>query len=102
MHYRLARQHSISSPHHHAPQANRVRERVVQTFSKPTRTELATRRSLLASEEERSKDTWSPRRTVEGKDENQLKIEERTTFLPRYKVVLACMMAFVVCNMVCS
>jgi hypothetical protein len=83
-------------------QQHEVGIRVVRQRSEPTRTELVTRRPRLlspAGEEVTPKDTWSALSRYSVDDSEEAK--EHTEFPPRYKVVLACMLAFVVCNMVC-
>jgi hypothetical protein len=83
-------------------QQHEVGIRVVRQRSEPTRTELVTRRPRLLSstrEESTPKDTWSALSRYSVDDNEETK--ELTEFPPRYKVVLACMLAFVVCNMVC-
>ena len=82
----------------------RVRTRSVECLSEPTNTDIATRRSKLLSNEESAKDTWSPltRYSYDDQAHDAEKTGEQTRLLPRYKVVLACMLAFVVCNMVRS
>lgn len=86
-----------------APRQQQVRRRELQCLSESNRTELA-KRSQLLTREQQPNETWGAlsRYSYDDRAEDNEQAAESTTFPPRYKVVLACMLAFVVCNMVCS
>lgn len=67
---------------------------------------VTTRRPQLLSKQQGDlKDNWAVTRLSYDDREEDIEGEQsasKTKILPRYKVVLACTMAFVVCNMVRS